>query len=122
MVARPRTSRPFRRNDVDALVQLLEELPRVTPSTEGPYTFVDRASDFIAVFNGASSAEQGRRVLSQIAQICDPAPKLSDADKPGTLAAKMGMRRVLAEIQLCFVAKEPMRVETRDRSENESRR
>lgn len=51
------------------------------------------------------STEQGRRVLDQIVQICDPASIPSDADKPGTLAFKAGQRRVLNEIQRCFVIK-----------------
>jgi len=96
----------------EALVELLESLPRVRAADDGPYTYKDRAADFIAVFNGTSNAEQGRRVLSQIHQICDPAPIFSDADKPGALAWKTGMRRVFAEIMLCFVAKQPVTIQS----------
>jgi len=97
----------FAQADLDAVVALLEALPRVTPNHEGPYTFTDRARDFLAVFG----SEQGRRVLSQIHQVCDPPPTIRNADKPGTLAFQSGMRRVMTEIMLCMVAKEQMRVE-----------
>jgi hypothetical protein len=105
-----------RKFKVDQVVELLSAMPRVRVSETGPYTFKDRAADFIAVFNGASSAEQGQRVLSQIAQICDPVPKEQDADRPGTLAYKTGMRRVMAEIMLCMAVKEPVKVETQKES------
>lgn len=100
--------KPKQERPQDAIIELLESLPRVAASHEGPYTFTDRASDFIAVF----STEQGRRVLAQIHTICDPAPKFEDADKPGTLAMKSGMRRVMAEIMYCFVAKKPLTIES----------
>lgn len=92
----------------DEVIAFLESLPRVLASHEGPYTYVDRANDFISVF----STEQGRRVLSQIHLICDPTPKFEDADKPGTLAMKSGMRRVMAEIMFCMVAKKPLTIES----------
>lgn len=98
-----------RKYKVDQVVELLSTMPRVRVSEDGPYTFKDRAADFIAVFN---STDQGQRVLSQIAQICDPIPREADADKPGTLAYKTGMRRVMAEIMLCMTVKEPVKVET----------
>jgi hypothetical protein len=93
---------------MDAVLDLLEAMPRVSVSQDGSYTFQDRARDFIAVFGGT---EQGRRVLSQIHQICDPAPTERDADKPGVLAFKNGKRRVMAEIMLCMVTREPVDVE-----------
>lgn len=99
--------KPFRREDMDVVLDLLEQLPRIHVSVDGPYTFTDRASDFRALF-GAD--ERGARVLAQIHQICDPAPRVADADRHGTLAFKAGMRRVMAEIMLCFVAREPVRV------------
>lgn len=98
----------------DAVVALLESLPRVRAGHDGPYTFNDRARDFLAVFGGNSAPDQGRRVLAQIHQICDPAPTHADADKPGTLAFKSGMRRVMAEIMLCMVAKEPITIQRSD--------
>ena len=97
--------------DVDPLVDLLEALPRVIVRHEGTYTYKDRAADFMAVFNGQSSIEQGRRVLSQIQQICDPTPSIVDADKPGTLAFKAGERRGFYELMNCFVSREPPVVE-----------
>lgn len=102
--------RPTEFQGKDDLLELLEQLPRIGVGVNG-YTQEARAADFIAVFNGTSTPEQGRRVLSQIAIICDPAPRVSDADKPGTLAFKAGMRRVFAEIQLCFVVKAPVEVQ-----------
>jgi hypothetical protein len=99
------------RPDIDPVVSLLEALPRVMPSHDGPYTYKDRARDFLAVFGGSSDAEQGRRVLAQIHQICDPAPLPRNADKPGTLAFQDGMRRVMREIMLCMVAKDPMTIQ-----------
>lgn len=108
-----------RKYKVDQVIEVLTAMPRVRATENGPYTFQSRAADFIAVFNGASSAEQGQRVLSQIAQICDPLPKESDADKPGTLAYKTGMRRVMAEIMLCMAVKEPIKAETQQVAEIE---
>lgn len=91
----------------DELVALLESMPRVKASADGQYNFTDRARDFTIVFN----SEAGRRVLSQIHQICDPVARIQDADKPGTLAFKDGMRRVMGEIMLCFVVKGPIVIE-----------
>lgn len=105
--------RPFREEDLDSVVDLLEALPRLHVSEDGAYTFRDRATDFMAVFNGDSTADQGRRVLAQIAQICDPTIRITDADKHGTLAFKSGQRRVMQEIMLCMVSREPVRVEKR---------
>lgn len=88
----------------DDLIAFLESLPRIRVSDE--YKEIDRARDFAAVFNENSTAEQGRKVMSQIVDICDPRITSEDADKPGTLAYKVGMRRVLQEIQRCFVVRE----------------
>ncbi len=95
----------------DEILDILESLPRVVAREEGPYTFDDRARDFLAVFSGASTAEQGQRVLSQLHQICDPQARLDEADKPGTLAFKSGMRRVFNELMLCFVVRTPLKIE-----------
>ena len=102
------------REQKDAVLELLESLPRVVARQDGPYTLQDRARDFIAVFNGTSAPDQGRRVLSQIHQICDPHPDRKNADKAGTLAFNEGMRRVMAEIMFCFVVKEPLIIERSD--------
>jgi hypothetical protein len=107
--------RPFKRDDMDSVIELLEQMPRVRATPDGPYTFNDRAKDFRDVFNGQSTPEQGRRVLSQIHQICDPPPLMRDADNHGSLAAKMGMRRVMAEIMLCMVAREPVTAEKEEK-------
>lgn len=112
------TRRPFKDADLDSVVELLETLPRIHVTDGGPYTFAARAQDFMAVFNGHSTPEQGQRVLAQVAQICDPVSKIADADKPGTLAFKAGMRRVMAEIMLCMVTREPVRVERKSTNEH----
>lgn len=97
--------------DPQAVLSFLESLPRVFAHADGPYTYVDRARDFAAVFNGTSGMEQGRRVFAQIAQICDPTSAPADANQHGTLAFKAGARWVMAQISMCFVVKEPLRVE-----------
>lgn len=109
---RPR--RPFKREDRDAVIELLESLPRVHATVDGPYSFNDRAKDFRDVFGGNSTPEQGRRVLSQIHQMCDPMPDPKHIDSHGRLAYDTGRRRVMAEIMLCMVAREPVKVERSD--------
>lgn len=107
--SRPVTKAKVERNGwqkTDDIIELLESLPRVQVGRNG-YEEKDRAADFIATFN----TEQGRRVLAQIALICDPASLLTDADKHGTLAFKTGMRRVMNEIQRCFVIRGPVTIE-----------
>lgn len=104
---RPR-KKPVKRGDYDAVIEMLETMPRVRASDAGPYTFTDRARDFSNVF----STEAGQRVLSQIHQICDPPTRIQDADKHGTLAWNAGMRRVMGEIMLCFVARKPITIES----------
>ena len=91
----------------EALLVLLESLPRVRVSHEGPYTYEDRARDFIAIFGN----DQGRRVLSQIQQFCDPAPLLGDADRHGTLAFKSGARWIFVQIMTCFTTRQPIIIE-----------
>lgn len=87
--------------NIDDLTEFLSQLPAVRVGANG-YTEADRAADFRAVF----STEQGSRVLSQIATLCDPAISLSDTDKLGRLAYKSGMRAVMQNIQRCFVVRE----------------
>lgn len=105
-----REQQPFvkRKFKTDPVVELLESMPRIRASHEGAYTFKDRANDFISLF----STDQGKRVLTQISSICDPVPRSEDADKPGTLAYKAGMRRVMTEIMLCMAVKEPIVAES----------
>lgn len=83
------------------VLYLFEQLPRIRLGDR--YTEQDRASDFLAVFNGESNRDQGQRVLSQIVEFCSPSPNPNDADKPGTLAFKDGRRWVLGELMRCFV-------------------
>lgn len=90
----------------DDLIEMLESLPRIRVGQDG-YEEKDRAQDFISTF----STESGRRVLSQIASICDPSPRLDDADRHGTLAMKAGMRFVMTQIQRCFVIRAPITTE-----------
>lgn len=96
----------------DDLVDFLESLPRVQVGRDG-YEEKDRAADFITAF----SSEAGRRVLAQIALICDPPALLGDADRPGVLAMKAGMRLVMNHIQRCFVVRAPIVPETRQDQE-----
>lgn len=98
------------REDYDAVIAMLEGMPRVKATDDGPYTHVDRARDFTTVF----STEVGQRVLSQIHQICDPPSTIKEANQGGTLAFKAGMRRVMGEIMLCFVPKQPVTIEEKD--------
>ena len=103
----------FSASHKDAVLDLLQELSihQVHVTYDGDYTYKDRASDFMAVFNGTSTQEQGRRVLLQILQMCDRPADLRDAEHMGTMAFKNGMRRVGDEIKLCFVPKERVTVE-----------
>lgn len=97
----PRRKPPFQGSD--DLLDLLESLPRIRVGADG-YSETDRASDFIGVF----SSEQGRRVLTQIGQICDRPSPLAEADRHGALAFKAGSRWVMHEIQRCFVVRQPV--------------
>lgn len=105
---------PFPRESLDRVMAVMEALPRLRVSDEpnSTYTTANRASDFLAVFNGTSNADQGRRVLSQISMICDPRVLPGDADRHGTLALKSGQRLVLHEIMACMVSSLPIQVET----------
>ena len=89
-----------RLSSLEDIIALFEALPAA--KLDENYTETDRARDFLSVFNGASNAETGRRVLAQIANICQPYPSPLEADKPGRLAFKEGQRWVLGEIMRCF--------------------
>ena len=108
--AKKKVVRRRRKSNVDEVTRMLKMLPRLIAREEGPYTYVDRSRDFISVF----STEAGQRVLSQIANICDPEISPTDADKPGTLAYKAGKRRVMQEIMVCMIVKKPVIQETKD--------
>jgi hypothetical protein len=90
------------------VLDLYASLPRVKVSSDGPYNYIDRARDFLATFD----SESGKRVLAQIAQICDPPPLMSEADKDGTLAFKSGVRWVMTQIMICMAARPPITMET----------
>lgn len=96
----------------DEVLKFLQALPQIRVMPEGPYTETDRARDFLAVFSGTSTPDQGARVLSQIHQICDPAPNFPDANNHGALAWKAGMRRVFVEIMRCMVVRQELTKET----------
>lgn len=75
------------------------ELPYVELPDVGYWkTEIDRSRDFLAVFGGESTRDQGLRVYEQIRRWCSPASFGTDADKPGTLAFKEGRRSILREI------------------------
>ena len=75
------------------------EPPPIVPADLSVWkTEIDRARDFIAVFNGESSREQGQRVFMQIEMWCSPAPSRDHAERPGLLAFKEGRRSILKEI------------------------
>ena len=75
------------------------EPERMIPADlSGWKTELDRARDFIAVFNGESTREQGQRVFVQMELWCSPIPQMQHADQPGTLAFKEGRRSILREI------------------------
>lgn len=87
-----------RPSNVDQVRELFEALPRYKLGDE--YTEEDRARDFISLFG----TEIGQRVLSQIADFCNPHPTPADADKPGRLAFKEGQRWTLGQLMRCFVS------------------
>ena len=104
---RQRKAAPVAEIDADPLLALLEQLPRIWPTEDGPYNYTDRARDFLQVFN----TDQGRRVLAQIGQFCDQKPSRADTDKPGRLAFDAGKRWVLAAIQAAMIARKPVTIE-----------
>ena len=79
------------------LVEFLTRLPRIGLG-EG-YGRVERARDFIEVFN---TSDTGQRVLSQILDFCRPFDGERNADKPGLLAFNSGRRYVLGLITKAF--------------------
>ncbi len=105
-MSRGRRAKFLRSDDV---VELLESLPSV--GLGEAYTEQERATDFLAVFSGQSTPEQGRRVLSQIAAVCDPPSFPENADKPGTLAYQDGMRRVMQVIMRMMTIRKEVVIE-----------
>lgn len=91
-------SRQRKRFSEADIVALFETLPVARLGSE--YTETDRAQDFIKTF---TMNDEGKRVLAQISDLCNPNPAPSDADKPGRLAFKEGQRWVLGEIMRCFL-------------------
>lgn len=80
------------------------------------YNEQDRARDFLAVFNGESDAEQGRRVLSMINNYCNtrPSENLSDSVR----AFRDGRRDVPEFIIRCMVPRDPVSVEREPKKED----
>lgn len=86
---------------LDDIRALFEALGAVEASEEGPYTFADEQRDFLSVFNGDSTPEQGRRVLSIIVAICEGPPvSIHDVSDHARLAWRYATRSVMHEITL----------------------
>ncbi len=83
----------------------METLPRVGIGING-YAEEARSSDFLAVFNGESNAEQGRRVLSQLSTHFNPYSRLENADRPGVLAYNEGLRGAFQYILRCMTIRQ----------------
>ena len=77
-------------------------MPAHKATHDGPYTFADESRDFWAVFG----TDAGKRVLSRLAAICDPAPiGPAQAGDAGLMAFHSGMRFVLHQINLSFAGR-----------------
>lgn len=86
---------------LDDIRALFEALGPIQASEDGPYTFLDEQRDFLAVFNGDSTAEQGRRVLSIIASICEGPPvSIHEVSDHARLAWRYATRSVMQDITL----------------------
>lgn len=69
----------------------IEALKPIRPSREGPYTYTDRYRDFSRVFG----SDEGKRVLSQIIDLCEGGLMGdSDIQSHALLAKRAGMRLV----------------------------
>jgi hypothetical protein len=87
---------------VQSVRELLDALPACQASNEGLYTFQDETRDFRAVF----STDMGKRVLSIIAQVCDPRPVgTTNINNVGLLASNEGRRSVMHEIMLRYAGR-----------------
>jgi hypothetical protein len=98
---------------------LFEALGPVAASDDGPYTFLDEQRDFLAVFNGNSTPEQGRRVLSIIASVCEgPAVSIHEVSDHAKLAWRYATRSVMHEITLRMAGRRgPVKVEQQQEDE-----
>ncbi len=74
------------------------------------YTSQDMAKDFIDVFNGESTVEQGRRVFSMINNHCSPRSK--DNLSHDTRAFRDGMRSVPEFITRSMVVRQDVEIQT----------
>jgi len=82
--------------------ELLDGLGSYQASVEGQYTFQDETRDFRGVFG----TDLGKRVLSIIAQVCDPRPVGDNNISNGMLLAKNeGRRAVMHEIMLRYAGR-----------------
>jgi hypothetical protein len=88
---------------LQAVRELLDGLGQFQATIDGTYKFADETRDFRSVFG----TEAGKRVLSMIAQICDPRP-VSDNSIGGAamlLAKNEGRRSVMHEILLRYAGR-----------------
>ena len=94
-------TQPLGKQRVQEIQTLLQALSPTWPGISDNYSKEDQRKDFMAVFG----TEQGKRVLSQIAFICEGQavqPTHDQINNHGFLAALNGMRWVWLEIQRCF--------------------
>lgn len=75
----------------DEVATFIEALRSTKASREGPYTYTDRYRDFKQVFG----TDAGKRVLSQIIDLCEGRPATeTDAESHARLAYRAGARSV----------------------------
>jgi hypothetical protein len=88
---------------LQAVRELLDGLAACQARPEGPYTFQDETRDFRSVFG----TDSGKRVLSMIAQICDPRPVPDNtiSNAAMLLAKNEGRRSVMHEIMLRYAGR-----------------
>ena len=92
-----------------------ENLPRVRAGYGG-YSEMDRYADFRAVFFGNSTAEQGRRVFTQIIDECQGALMSErEIESHALLAARQGAIRIGKKIE-AWATSEPALKEVNARS------
>lgn len=99
--------KPF--SNLDEVYEVFEAMSRVREPSS--YLDADRARDFMAVFNGESTAVQGLRVLSHISNHCNPYPREGlSADQR---SFNDGRRSVLHWINRCMTVRGDVKVENR---------
>ena len=83
-------------SNLEEIAAVYDAMPRVRVGVND-YSRQNRAQDFLSVFNGS---EQGRRVLSQISDYCNPSP--AQQQQLGPLAFNDGKRSVFGWIGVCM--------------------